>query len=185
MNLNFFRHFATITKHHCMVMKYCMRAGLIRQGLVHDFSKYSPEEFMVGVKYYQGYRSPNNAEREALGLSNAWLHHKGRNKHHFEYWIDYSTDSNNERVLTGMPMPRKYIAEMIFDRVSASRVYRGKAFKLSDPLAYYNASKYKMWFIHPDTKHDMEMLLTMWAEKGEDYTVNYIKNAYLKHKDEY
>ncbi len=74
------------------------------QGFLHDLSKYSPTEFMVGAKYYQGTRSPNNAEREATGVSTSWLHHKGRNKHHFEYWVDYGIGA--EHVLAGMPMPR-------------------------------------------------------------------------------
>ena len=85
-------HFLTITRHHNLVMGYCFRAGLYRQGLLHDLSKYSPAEFLVGAKYYQGNRSPNNAEREDIGVSTAWLHHKGRNRHHFEYWIDYTKD---------------------------------------------------------------------------------------------
>ena len=117
------KHFETITKHKLLVMRYCFRIGLYRQGLLHDLSKYSPTEFLVGVKYYQGSRSPNNAEREATGLSTSWLHHKGRNKHHFEYWIDYGIDC--ETVIEGVPMPRKYVAEMIMDRISASKVYLG------------------------------------------------------------
>ena len=65
-------------------MKECFKIGLYKQGLTHDLSKYSPTEFLVGYKYYQGNRSPNNAEREETGVSKAWLHHKGRNRHHFE-----------------------------------------------------------------------------------------------------
>ena len=87
------RHFKTITGHKILVMKNCFRVGLFRQGLMHDLSKYSPVEFGTGVKYYQGDRSPNAAEREEKGYSEAWLHHKGRNKHHFEYWIDFSKTS--------------------------------------------------------------------------------------------
>ena len=84
------RHFQTITKHKIYVMRECFRVGLYRQGLLHDLSKYSWTEFRIGCRYYQGTRSPNNAEREEKGYSSAWLHHKGRNKHHYEYWIDYS-----------------------------------------------------------------------------------------------
>ena len=83
-------HLRTINHHKLLVMKGCFKVGLYRQGLMHDLSKYTPSEFLVGCKYYQGNRSPNNAEREATGVSSAWLHHKGRNKHHYEYWIDYS-----------------------------------------------------------------------------------------------
>ena len=67
-------HFKTITKHKLMVMKYCFRIGLYRQGLLHDLSKYSWTEFSVGCKYYQGNRSPNNAEREDTGLSLSLIH---------------------------------------------------------------------------------------------------------------
>jgi len=74
---------------------------------LHDLSKYSPTEFLVGCKYYQGTRSPNNAEREATGVSMSWLHHKGRNRHHFEHWVDYSLDG--EHVIMGARMPRQYV----------------------------------------------------------------------------
>ena len=50
-------HFKTITKHKLMVMHYCFRIGLYKQGLLHDLSKYTPSEFLVGCKYYQGNRS--------------------------------------------------------------------------------------------------------------------------------
>ena len=83
-------HFKTITYHKYLVMKGCFAVGLYKQGLLHDMSKYSPTEFLVGAIYYQGDRSPNNAEREHRGYSSSWLHHKGRNKHHYEYWVDYA-----------------------------------------------------------------------------------------------
>jgi len=178
--MNYLGHLKTITRHHNLVMGYCIRAGLIRQGLFHDLSKLSPEEFLVGAKYYQGTRSPNNAEREDTGMSRAWLHHKGRNKHHYEYWIDYSSDSSTGNGLAGMQMPRRYVAEMIFDRVSASRVYQGDAYTDRSPLNYYLASKEKCWFINDTTKRQMEFLLTMWAERGEDYTVKYIRDVFLR-----
>ncbi len=147
---------------------------------MHDLSKLSPVEFLVGARYYQGTRSPNNAEREATGVSRAWLHHKGRNKHHFEYWVDYSPDMSDPRILAGARMPRRYVAEMIFDRVSASRVYQGEAYTDRSPLAYYLRSRERLWFVHEDTKKQMEFLLRMWAEKGEAYTIRYIRTVFLK-----
>ena len=62
--LNAVRHFRTITKHKWLVMKSCLAVGLFRQGVLHDLSKYSWEEFATGVRYYQGTRSPNAAEKE-------------------------------------------------------------------------------------------------------------------------
>lgn len=172
------KHFKTITKHKLMVMKYCFRVGLYKQGLLHDLSKYSPTEFFVGCRYYQGNRSPNNAEREELGVSLAWLHHKGRNKHHYEHWVDYRLDSDT--VIGGARMPRKYVAEMIMDRISASRTYSGDVYTDRSPLEYYLKSKERLWFIHKDTKRDLEGLLRMLADKGEAKTLSYIKKVYLK-----
>ena len=114
------QHFKTITYHKYLVMKGCFAVGLYRQGICHDLSKYSWTEFRVGAKYYQGNRSPNNAEREDIGYSSAWLHHKGRNRHHYEYWVDYSTQSI-EGGMAPVPMPRKYVAEMLMDRIAASK----------------------------------------------------------------
>lgn len=179
MNRKAWGHFKTITKHKLMVMKYCFRIGLYKQGLLHDLSKYSPTEFWQGCKYYQGNRSPNNAEREETGLSKAWLHHKGRNKHHFEYWIDYAAKPC-DTVIEGIQMPRKYVAEMIMDRICASRVYNGKNYNDELPLQYYMRTKDRMWFIHKETKRQMEFLLTMLAKKGERKTLAYIRHVFLQ-----
>lgn len=173
-------HFLTITKHRELVREYCFRAGLYIQGLTHDLSKYSPTEFLIGAKYYSGDKSPNNAERLKSGVSTSWLHHKGRNKHHFEYWIDYSMDRDDPHVLTGIQMPRRYVAELIFDRVSACRVYQGAAYTDRSPLEYWRKGAGRMWFIHPVTKRQIDCLLRMWAEKGEDYTVKYIRDVFLR-----
>ena len=99
--MNIKGHFETITRHKLLVMKYCFECGLYEQGLAHDLSKYSPTEFIPGCIYYQGDHSPNEAERAAKGYTSAWLHHKGRNKHHLEYWIDYSTT----RLFSRKPLP--------------------------------------------------------------------------------
>ncbi len=174
------QHFKTITYHKYLVMQGCFRVGLYRQGLLHDMSKYSPTEFLVGVKYYQGDRSPNNAEREDIGYSSAWLHHKGRNKHHYEYWIDYS----NKEIKGGMapaPMPYRYVVEMFMDRIAACKVYHGAAYTDSDPLAYYESGKTPPP-IHPKTKKLLEKLLHMLAEYGEEKTFRYIRCRILKNQ---
>ena len=114
------RHFWTVTKHRWLVRQGCFRTGLIWQGLVHDLSKYSPTEFWIGASLYQGDRSPNAAEREEKGYSEAWMHHKGRNRHHYEYWTDMSPVT---RLYESVPMPRKYLVEMVMDRRAACMVY--------------------------------------------------------------
>lgn len=148
---------------------------------MHDLSKYSPSEFIPGVKYYQdGHISPNNAQREDEGVSKAWLHHKGRNKHHFEYWIDYDVDGNST-ILAGMKMPVKYVAEMFCDRVAASRIYNKDKYKDSDPLDYY-IKGLGHYIMHPETDELLHNLLKMLADKGEEYTFAYIKANVLKKK---
>lgn len=168
------KHFKTITYHKYLVMKGCFAVGLYKQGLLHDMSKYSPAEFFVGAKYFQGNRSPNNAEREVLGYSTAWLHHKGRNRHHYEYWIDYSMEQTKGFV--PVPMPEKYIVEMFMDRIAASKVYNKGHYKDSDPLKYYNFGR-DYAPIHEDTKKVLEYLLEMLAEKGEEETFAYIRKC--------
>ena len=116
------QHLKTIVHHKNLVRQGCFKVGLYRQGLMHDWSKYTPVEFLVGCRYYQGNKSPNNAEREEKGYSTAWLHHKGRNKHHLEYWIDYS--AKGDRQMTGMRMPEKYVVEMFMDRIAACKNYQ-------------------------------------------------------------
>lgn len=170
--MNIWRHFCTITRHRHLVRKHCFRIGLYWQGLTHDLSKYSPEEFWTGVKYYQGTRSPNAAERESQGYSRAWLHHKGRNKHHDEYWIDLS--NNKEEGLVGNKMPVKYVAEMICDRIAACQVYKGSAYTSAAPWEYYEYTG-KYMTIHPETRALLEKLLIMLKEEGEEPVYDYLK----------
>lgn len=178
---NFNGHLHTVNSHRRLVRKYCFKLGLYRQGMMHDLSKYSPSEFIPGVKYYQdGHRSPNNAQREDEGVSKAWLHHKGRNKHHFEYWIDYDVDGNST-ILAGMKMPVKYVVEMFCDRVAASRIYNKDKYKDSDPLDYY-IKGLGHYIMHPETDALLHNLLKMLADKGEEYTFAYIKANVLKKK---
>lgn len=174
------QHFRTITRHRHLVCHYCFRVGLYWQGLTHDLSKYSPTEFREGARYWQGTRSPNNAEREATGVSLAWLHHKGRNRHHFEYWIDYGI--NCDTMIHGVPIPRKYVAEMVCDRISASRVYLGSRYTDRAPLEYWLRSRDRMWFVHDQVKRQLDFLLGMLAEEGEEKMLSYMKNTFLKEK---
>lgn len=160
-------------------MGICFKLGLYRQGLMHDLSKYTPVEFLTGVKYWTGKESPNNGERRATGLSRAWLHHKGRNKHHIEYWMDYSLGEGSP--VAGMKMPIRYVAEVFADRVAACKNYQGREYTDAAPLEYFLKGKNHL-IIHPDTERLLENLLRMLAEKGEKKTFYYIKHKLLKRK---
>jgi hypothetical protein len=165
------KHFKTITHHKLLVMQGCFRVGLYRQGLTHDLSKYSPEEFLVGARYYQGVRSPNAAEREDKGYSEAWMHHKGRNKHHWEYWSDMSRETKRYEPV---PMPRRYLVEMVMDRRAACLIYQGKDYTPASALNYYLRSKERN-LMHPSTQKELEFVLTMLRDRGEDETFAYLR----------
>ena len=175
---NFKGHFCTIIKHKKEVMKNCFRCGLIWQGITHDLSKFSPSEFFVGVSHYQKDRSPNEGERDSYGYSKAWMHHKGRNKHHFEYWTDYNVET---RELTPVRMPKRYVVEMFCDRIAASKTYLGDQYQDSSPLDYYMRG-IKKRKLHPETAEELEFLLRMLEEKGEEETFRYIRRKVLLHK---
>ena len=177
---NFLGNLRTILHHKNLVRHYCFRAGLYKQGIMHDWSKYSPVEFINSVRNFQGgKKSPNFGEKATKGYSSSWLHHKGRNRHHFEYWIDFTL--NPDEGLQGMPMPTRYVLEMFCDRIAASKNYNRKNYDDSFPLAYYEKNK-SHYILHKDTKELLERLLHMLADEGEDKTFAYIrKNIDWKH----
>ncbi len=165
------KHFITITRHRHKVMWYCLRSGLIWQGLCHDLSKYSFTEFFRGVKYYQGTYSPHHNERQAKGYSDGWMHHKGRNKHHAEYWIDMDLKLGK---YMPVEMPNKYIAESICDRIAASKIYNKKKYTKMDPLNYFinEGDRIPM---HPKTREKFMYILKFYSENGEKKTFKYLK----------
>ncbi len=165
------KHFDTVNKHRFYVAMHCFKAGIYWQGLTHDLSKYSPEEFLISSAMYQGTRSPNEGERDTKGYSSAWMHHKGRNKHHFEYWTDYDPKT---RKMSPVKMPIIYVAEMFCDRVAASKVYMGDEYNDGAPLAYFDKGR-NTRMIHPTTSKLLEKLLTMLRDKGEEYTFAYLR----------
>ena len=172
------QHFCTITHHRWLVRQGCFKVGLYWQGLVHDLSKYSPTEFRAGARYYQGDRSPNAAEREDKGYSEAWMHHKGCNRHHYEYWTDMSRQT---RCYEAVEMPRRYLAEMVMDRIAACKTYQGKAYTDGSALAYFQRSRERQ-LMHPATQKQLEFLLVMLKEQGEGQTFRYLKENVLRGK---
>ena len=172
------KHLKTITRHKWLVMQGCFQVGLYWQGLTHDLSKYSPTEFGIGLRYFQGNRSPNAAERDDKGYSEAWMHHKGRNRHHYEYWTDMNRQTRN---YASIPMPRKYLVEMVMDRRAACMTYQGKAYRDDSALAYFEKSRERE-LMHPETSRQLRHILTMLAEKGEKETFRYLKESVLAGK---
>ena len=158
----FLQHLRTVETHRSEVMKNCFKCGLVYQGLTHDLSKYSPAEFIVSVKYFQGYRSPYTREKEIYGFSYGWLHHKGRNRHHWEYWYDM-LDGKWQPI----EMPFPLVVEMVCDRVAACKIYQKEKYTKESSLDYYLTRSDKE-YMHPKTAELLESILRDIAERGED-----------------
>ena len=170
------KHFRTITKHRHLVMRGCFRVGLYWQGLCHDLSKYSPSEFWQGAKYWQGTRSPNAGAREDVGYSTAWMHHKGRNKHHYEYWTDLNPTTKQYEAV---PMPTRYMVESVMDRIAACKTYHGSTYRDSDPLDYLLRAQ-ETPLLHKTTYEELKFLLTKLQKEGEKATFRYIRQVVLR-----
>lgn len=159
----FFGHLRVICVHKWYVFRGCVRCGLFWQGLTHDLSKFSPEEFIPSLHYFRGDRSPIGEERRLRGFSEAWLHHKGRNKHHWEYWVDFLEDGSENHIR----MPERYFKEMICDWIAAGKAYNGKNWTQKHPLRYFTSHE-KYYQLHPETRALAETVLRTFDEEGED-----------------
>ena len=167
-----FGHIGTVLTHKKHVRYGCFKMGLYWQGITHDMSKFSPTEFIPSVKYYSGTFSPNATDRVLTGVSTSWLHHKGRNKHHFEYWIDYMPDTDPK--LAGCRMPLKYVAEMTADRYAACVAYNGDKYTCADPWSYYSKNADHLT-IDDDTRAVLEAALRKMRDEGEEAAFAYVK----------
>ena len=177
------KHTMLVTKHRWIVFKLAVKAGIPWRGFVHDLSKFSPTEFIESVKYYNGERSPLHVAREKNGYSKAWLHHKGRNKHHFEYWVDISKTKQ-----IGVMLPYKYMVEAVCDKLSAGIVYSGNKWSKEEPLEYWtNIEKKAPVIKHPGTIEFMDTVLKKVADEGIDSALDrkYLKSTYDKIKEKY
>lgn len=166
------KHFTTITRHRHKVIAHCYKCGILWQGLRHDLSKYSPTEFFAGAKFYLGDRSPTEAERREYGYSKAWMHHKGRNKHHFEYWTDYSPKTGR---MESVEMPLNFVKEMFCDRLAAGKIYLGNNYTNNNPIEYFERGNARD-NMHQSTSDLLEEWLKMLREQGEKKTFNHIKS---------
>lgn len=143
--INYFKHFWLICKHKYYVAKVLTSYGLYWQAITHDLSKFHPKEFVRSAKYYCGNGSPIEKEKSIFGYSTVWLRHKGRNKHHWQYWVDYE---EGKYIINNIP--EIYLKEMVADIIGASKTYLGKSYKKSEPYFFF-CSKSKDWLM---TEHD-------------------------------
>ena len=171
---NAFLHIALVIRHKHKVFIHAVKCGIPFRGLVHDLSKFSPSEFFESVKFFQGNRSPIGVARREQGVSRAWLHHRGRNKHHIEYWYDHECDP--------LPMmPYKYAVECVCDKISATKTYAKKSYNNSLPLAHWERYGCKAP-CNPKTSAFIERVFIDLRDNGEKYVLNkkYMKKTYAE-----
>ena len=145
-----FGHLHTVNKHRFKVFCLCCRVGIPVSGLFHDLSKYSPIEFWESVRYYNNDKfSPIKNCKEVNGYSNAWIHHKNSNRHHYEYWFDYSAK------IPSPIIPFQYFLEMVCDSFAAGMTYQGKDWNQHYQLKYWSKVKDKSR-MHPQMRDLLE-----------------------------
>lgn len=113
---------------------YVFLAGLktgvpIWRLIVHDWSKFTPVEFIGYAKWIHG------GIKDKLMWARAWHHHQRRNPHHHEFYIlswfgepnfyDEVGKKTGTEFITILPMPLTYVKEMVADWMGASKAYTG------------------------------------------------------------
>lgn len=173
---NIIGHIKTVTKHKWIVFKLACKVGIPWRGFWHDFSKFSPTEFGESIKYYVGVHSPITEAKKDKGYSDAWLHHKGRNKHHLEYWIDFDAKP------VVPVIPYKYAVEKVCDDLSAGMVYNGKNWKQDTQYNYYILQREKV-LVHPKIDNFLTEVFLQVKENGVKQTITQknMKTLYKKH----
>ncbi len=162
---NVIKHFKLITHHKWVVLKLCCKIGEPWRGLVHDLSKYSPTEFWESANYYVGDHSPITEAKKDKGYSEAWLHHRGRNKHHTHYWVDHDAPE------TTPVMPYPYAAEMICDKLAAGMIYQGKEWTKEFELSYWEEREKDKLEMNPKVRDFITAVFIQVAEQGIDATL--------------
>lgn len=144
------KYFSYVIKHKWYVFLECLKRGLIWQGIIHDWSKFLPDEFIPYAKFFYGgdkrkdqFYTPDQGTDE---FNYAWLKHQQRNPHHWQHWLLREDDGGD----FPMKIPYKYAVEMYCDWLGAGRMF-GKL----DSKEWYEKNKEKI-IIHPTTRKLVE-----------------------------
>jgi hypothetical protein len=146
----YFNYFKTICIHKWYVFVECCKLGIFWQGIIHDLSKFSLYEFILSAQYYHDGKN-DTAYQEA------WLHHKGHNKHHWEYWVDWDSFTGDYILIH---IPSKYLKEICADMIGASKAYNKGKYNKKEPLIYFK-NNCQGWKIKTE---DREFIANMLKE---------------------
>lgn len=147
----YWQYFKYVIEHKKNVGIECLKSGLIIHAITHDLSKFLPSEFIPYAKFFyetDRTKTYKQSDENNENFQKGWNRHQKRNKHHWNYWV--SVTRNDE--IIPVPMPKKYIKQMVCD-------WRGMSRKFGDnPKNYYQNNKHKM-ILHKDTISEVERIL--------------------------
>lgn len=147
-----------IIRHKWFVFVEAIKLGIPWLGLIHDWSKFLPDEWLPYARYFYGSqpeRDPIDYSYEpgdAPAFDLAWLKHIHRNRHHWQWWI-LREDDGGTKILS---MPDRYWKEMLADWRGAGRA-QGYG---DNTLEWYAKNRHKMR-LHLETRSWIELELGM------------------------
>jgi len=147
----YWQYFKYVVEHKWNVGIECLKMGLYWHAITHDLSKFLPSEFIPYAKFFKGtgrYKTYKKSDEGNQDFQKGWCHHQKRNKHHWNYWVSVT---RKEEVIP-IPMPEKYIKQMIADWNGMARKFDGLS------KDYYNDNKKEM-ILHEDTVDILESIL--------------------------
>lgn len=156
----YLRYLWYVLRHKWYVLLACIENGVPLQGLTHDLSKLRPSELIPYARHFYGNGGDIKNGRDKTGyykagasgdaaFDRAWLYHQHRNPHHWQYWHLVQDDDPNKC----LPMPEKYVREMVADWRGA-----GRAQGTPDTIMWYAAHRDKIK-LHPESRKLTETLL--------------------------
>lgn len=154
MNIAYLRYMAV---HKWYTFIACYKLGVPWRGVVHDLSKFLPDEWFPYLWLHYGWMSPCSPQEKLRRKSRyrlAWLRHVHRNPHHWQWWV-FQAKRNAKKVL---PMPKDYACEMLADWYGAARA-QGNIKDNAVSFWFHEQLKTEMILLHPETQEFIEELI--------------------------
>lgn len=147
-------YFKYVIRHKWFVFRAGLKIGVpLWQLIIHDWSKFLPSEW---VPYAYTFYDESGSSRENAGhvkhidFDAAWNHHQKRNKHHWQYWLLFRDNGSNKCI----PMPDRYLKEMVADWMGAGRAITGEW----EVQSWYEDNSERIQ-LAPETREKVEELI--------------------------
>lgn len=148
-----------ILRHKWFVFLECCKLGIPCLGIIHDWSKFRPSEFIPYARHFYGENRIKENEKEKVegydkskdvkdnSFNKAWLYHIHRNKHHWQFWI--LIQDEDEDIIVDIPI--KYRKELLADWHGAGIAITGK-------------NNTKEWYLKHKDKYQFHLNTRKWIE---------------------